>query len=155
MYRIGRIQMDVDLITALLERWHPEIYIFHLSFDEMTITLQDVSILTGLPVNDDPVIGVDPMLIILEWQALCLQLLGFEPDAQFFDHSRLGIEYLDDRYRYFHIRDDAPKKMVQQYVKGQVLRLLSGVLLSDTSLNKIKLIFLSLLEDLDFACRLS
>ena len=51
--------------------------------------------------------------------------------------------------------DDAPEEMVQQYVRGQVLRLLGGVLLPDTSSNKMKLMFLSLLEDLDFTRRLS
>ena len=87
VYWIDRIQMDVGLITALLERWRPETHTFHLPFGEMTITLQDVSILTGLPVDGDQVTGVDLMLTILEWQALCLRLLGFEPDVQFFDHS--------------------------------------------------------------------
>ncbi|XP_073107276.1 serine/threonine-protein phosphatase 7 long form homolog [Elaeis guineensis] len=121
----------------------------------LAANLQDVSILTGLPVDGDPVTGVDPTLTIPEWQALCLRLLGFEPDAHFFDHSRLRIECLDDRYRHFHIADDAPEEMVQQYVRGQVLRLLGGVLLPDTSSNKMKLMFLPLLEDLDFARRLS
>ena len=86
---------------------------FHLPFNEVTITLQDVSILTGLLVDGDPVTGVDPTLIIPEWQALCLRLLGFEHDVQFFDYSRLRIEYLDDRYRHFHIEDDTPEEMVQ------------------------------------------
>ena len=86
---------------------------------------------------------------------MCLRLLGFEPDAYFFDHSRLRIKCLNDRYRYFHIADDAPEEMVQQYVRGQVLRLLGGILLPDTSSNKMKLMFLSLLEDLDFARRLN
>ena len=36
-----------------------------------------------------------------------------------------------------------------------MLRLLDGVLLSDTSSNKMKLIFLPLLKDLEFAHRLS
>ena len=62
---------------------------------------------------------------------------------------------MDDRYRHFHIADDAPEEMMQQYVRGQVLRLLGGVLLPDTSSNKMKLMFLPLLEDLDFARRLS
>ena len=97
MYQIGCIQMNVGLITTLLERWRLETHTFHLPFGEATITLQDVSILTELSVDDDPVIEVDPMLSILEWQALCLRLLGLELDVQFFDHSRLRIECLDDR----------------------------------------------------------
>ena len=40
-------------------------------------------------------------------------------------------------------------------VRGQMLQLLGDVLLSDISSNKMKLMFLPLLEDLDFACRLS
>ena len=110
VYRIGHIQMDVGFITALLERWHPETHTFHLPFGEATITLQDISIFIRLSVDGNLVTGVDPTLTIPEWQTLCLRLLGFEPDIQFFDHSRLRIEYLDDRYRYFHIGDDAPRK---------------------------------------------
>ena len=62
---------------------------------------------------------------------------------------------MDDHYQYLHIRDDALEEMVQQYVRSQTLRLLRGNLLSDTSSNKMKLIFLSLLENLDFTRRLS
>ena len=62
---------------------------------------------------------------------------------------------MDDHYQYFHIGDDALDEILQQYVRGQVLRLLGGVLLSDTSSNKMKLMFLPLLKDLEFACRLS
>ena len=60
--------------------------IFHLPFDEATMTLQDVSVLTGLSVDGDAVTGADPMLSIPKWQATCFRLLGFEPEAQFFDH---------------------------------------------------------------------
>ena len=66
VYQIGRIQMDVGLITVLLERWRPETHTFHLLFGEATITLQDVSILTGLSVDGDLVTEVDPTLTILE-----------------------------------------------------------------------------------------
>ena len=62
---------------------------------------------------------------------------------------------MDDYYRYFHIGDDTPEEMVRQYVRSYILRLLRGVLLPDTSSNKVKLMFLPLLEDLDFTHRLS
>ena len=46
-------------------------HIFHLLFGETTITLQDVGILTRLSIDREVVIGADPTLSILEWQAIC------------------------------------------------------------------------------------
>ncbi|KAL3619208.1 hypothetical protein CASFOL_036778 [Castilleja foliolosa] len=40
-----------NLIAAFVERWHPETNTFHLPFGEMTITLDDVLCLTGLPIE--------------------------------------------------------------------------------------------------------
>ncbi|KAL3651720.1 hypothetical protein CASFOL_004722 [Castilleja foliolosa] len=42
---------DKNVITAFVERWHPETNSFHLPFGEMTITLDDVMCLTGLLIN--------------------------------------------------------------------------------------------------------
>ncbi|KAL3649772.1 hypothetical protein CASFOL_006175 [Castilleja foliolosa] len=42
---------DKNVITAFVERWHPETNSFHLPFWEMTITLDDVMCLTGLPIE--------------------------------------------------------------------------------------------------------
>ena len=117
--------------------------------------LQDVSILIGLLIDDEAVTGADPTLSIPKQQAMCYRLLGFQLEAQFFDHSRLRMECLDDHYQYLYIEDDAPEKMVRQYVRSYILQLLGSALLSDTSSNKVKLMFLPLLEDLDFTCRLN
>lgn len=38
------------VITAFVERWYPETNMFHMSFGEMTITLDDVSTLLAIPV---------------------------------------------------------------------------------------------------------
>lgn len=38
------------VVSAFVERWYPLTNIFHMSFGEMTITLDDVSCLLGIPV---------------------------------------------------------------------------------------------------------
>jgi Plant mobile domain len=45
------------LISAIIERWRRETHTFHLSVDEMTVMLEDVSCLWGLPINRFPFIG--------------------------------------------------------------------------------------------------
>lgn len=49
-------EVDKVLVTAFVERWHPETNTFHLPFGEMTITLDDVYCLTGLQVIGQPVV---------------------------------------------------------------------------------------------------
>ena len=44
-------QNDIALIRALVERWRPETNTFHFPFGEMTITLEDVYMLMGLPIS--------------------------------------------------------------------------------------------------------
>uniref|UniRef100_A0A2N9EEU1 Aminotransferase-like plant mobile domain-containing protein n=1 Tax=Fagus sylvatica TaxID=28930 RepID=A0A2N9EEU1_FAGSY len=51
--KLGFIKMDWALITALVERWHQETHTFHLPHGEMTITLQDVEVMLGLPVDGE------------------------------------------------------------------------------------------------------
>ena len=51
--RSRRFPFDRSLLTALVDRWRPETHTFHLPFGEMTPTLQDVSLLLGLPIAGD------------------------------------------------------------------------------------------------------
>jgi len=44
--------IDPDLICAFVERWHEETSSFHLLFREMIVTLDDVSYLLHLPIDD-------------------------------------------------------------------------------------------------------
>ncbi|KAL0353492.1 UNVERIFIED_CONTAM: Serine/threonine-protein phosphatase 7 long form [Sesamum angustifolium] len=57
VYKAGRMRLDHALITALVERWRPETHTFHLPVGEATVTLQDISVLWGLPVDGDPITG--------------------------------------------------------------------------------------------------
>jgi hypothetical protein len=50
--------INASLIAGFVERWRPETHTFHMPFGEMTVTLQDVSALWGLPIRGIPVGGV-------------------------------------------------------------------------------------------------
>ena len=43
--------IDHSLICAFVERWHEETSSFHLPFEEITVTLNDVSCLLHLPID--------------------------------------------------------------------------------------------------------
>ncbi len=66
------MQLDFALLTARVERWRPETHTFHFTSGEATVTLQDVEIITGLPVDGRPVIGSTD----LNWAQMVHDLLG-------------------------------------------------------------------------------
>jgi predicted secreted protein len=46
--------MNAAALTALVDRWRPETHTFHLRAGEMAPTLQDVSMILGLPIQGEP-----------------------------------------------------------------------------------------------------
>ncbi|CAK8544746.1 unnamed protein product [Lathyrus sativus] len=51
LQRTSLTKIDTNLVSAFEERWHLETSSFHMSFGEMTITLDDVSCLLHLPIK--------------------------------------------------------------------------------------------------------
>ncbi|CAK8536887.1 unnamed protein product [Lathyrus sativus] len=51
LQRTSLTKIDTNLVLAFVERWHLETSSFHMSFGEMTITLDDVSCLLHLPIR--------------------------------------------------------------------------------------------------------
>ncbi|PKU72586.1 Serine/threonine-protein phosphatase 7 long form like [Dendrobium catenatum] len=49
--------MDHSLLIALVERWSPQTNSFHLPVGEMSITLQDVTLILGLQIDGSALVG--------------------------------------------------------------------------------------------------
>uniref|UniRef100_A0A0Q3VTD5 Aminotransferase-like plant mobile domain-containing protein n=1 Tax=Setaria italica TaxID=4555 RepID=A0A0Q3VTD5_SETIT len=50
--------IDGSLLTAMVNRWRPETHISHLPCGEMIVTMQDVAMILGLPLEGLPVTGI-------------------------------------------------------------------------------------------------
>ncbi len=87
-------QYDQQLMMAFIERWRPETHTFILPNGEMTVTLEDVTVLTGLPVNGTSVIGRTD----IDWRNLCVQLLGIEPTRALLKGQYIGVGWLDGNF---------------------------------------------------------
>jgi hypothetical protein len=143
------IKLDWHLITTLVERWRPETHTFHLPSGEMTITLEDVSIQLGLPVDGLPV----TRLIDSKWRELCIRLLGVDPYSPQLSGSRLSLNWLAQQFP--PLAADADDVTVEKYAWMYILQLMGGSIFADKSQDKVHLMFLTLLEDFDVAGKYS
>ncbi|XP_070049698.1 serine/threonine-protein phosphatase 7 long form homolog [Nicotiana tomentosiformis] len=130
---IGRLQLDWSLITALIERWRPETHTFHLSIGKATITLQDVEVLYGLPVDGHLVSLSND---IREYTGVFL--VGQKSRAH-----RQHLEAMDT-----DITDNTPELHIHRYTRLLLLLMFEG-LFPNTSGNLVTLRFLHYLERLD------
>ena len=51
---------DRSLLSCLVDRWRPETHTFHFPWGEMAPTLQDVSMILGLPLSGAAIGPLDP-----------------------------------------------------------------------------------------------
>ena len=143
--RVRFIRLDWHLITALVERWHPETHTFHFPHGEATITLQDVAVQLGLPVDGLPVTGSTRV----DWRQLCLELLGVVPPDDRLHGSRLSLVWLTEHFQ--DLAFDADEAAIQCYARAYILQLMGGCLFMDKSGNNMHLLFLPLLADFEMA----
>ncbi|KAJ7968770.1 Serine/threonine-protein phosphatase 7 long form-like [Quillaja saponaria] len=120
--KLGFIQLDWHLVTALVERWRPETHTFHLPHGEVTITLQDVSILLGLAVDGEVVSGVVGGNIYTD----CERLLGVVPPDRAIKGSTLNLQWLVTTFSDLPV--DADDITVQRYARAYILQLIGGFL---------------------------
>ncbi|KAG8498242.1 hypothetical protein CXB51_007042 [Gossypium anomalum] len=107
-----------DLISALVERWRPETHTFHLSCGECTVTLEDVALQFGLPIDGDTVTGVSA---IAEPAALCYSLLGASPDDAESTFSELKFTWLKANFQHLSDNVTVEELAVRTYSWGSAV----------------------------------
>ena len=150
VYKSNRPAIDRSLITALVERWRPETHTFHFRTGEATITLQDVEVLYGLPVNGDPVLGNEMIRTIEDWQNICQRLLGFVPSREDFKTNSIKVAAFNSHMlSQPHLSNMATQDMVNQKARCFMFWMIAGMMMADTSGGYLKLMYLPMLEDVN------
>ncbi|KAF1866337.1 hypothetical protein Lal_00024344 [Lupinus albus] len=143
-YNLSHIPSTINnhLVTALVERWRPETHTFHLPNGECTITLEDVAYQLGLPIDGDVVTGPTS----LDWEMICLNLLGAIPTDKQIIGQRIQMSWLDSTFQ--QLPDDANDIVIHQHARAFILRMIGSFLMPDTYGSRVHLMYLSLLQDL-------
>ena len=150
VYKSNRPAIDRSLITALVERWRPETHTFHFRTGEATITLQDVEVLYGLPMNGDPVLGNEMIRTIEDWQNICQRLLGFVPSREDFKKNSIKVAAFNSHMlSQPHLSNMATQDMVNQKARCFMFWMIAGMMMADTSGGYLKLMYLPMLEDVN------
>ncbi|KAK5793980.1 hypothetical protein PVK06_035167 [Gossypium arboreum] len=121
---IQTFDLRYDLLSALVEYWRPEIHTFHLSNGECTVTLEDVALQLGLPIDERAITGVSA---IAEPIALCYNLLGVLRNNAESKFTGLRFSWLKANFE--HLSTNATEQEVMC-----VARALSGYRIGDQKL---------------------
>ncbi|KAG8481534.1 hypothetical protein CXB51_026308 [Gossypium anomalum] len=132
-----------DLISVLVERWHPETHTFHLPCGECTVTLEDVALHFVLLIDGSVVTGVS---VIAEPAALCYSLLGASPGDDESNFSNLKFTWLKANFEYLSV--NATKEELMYAARAYIMHIIGGVLMPNANNNRVHLQYLPLLANL-------
>ncbi|KAL9678170.1 hypothetical protein QQ045_016009 [Rhodiola kirilowii] len=141
LYYMQNYEVDWSFMTALVERCRSETHTFHLHHGEMIITLENVDVLTQIPIEGRAVITNQKVD-----KALCLRLLGVVPPTGRRDTSVRRTWFTDNMKE---LPEEASEKVIQRYARAYILVMLGSSLFLDSLGSDVSLHYLPLLADLD------
>lgn len=142
--RMGSIPGNATIINALVERWRPETNTFHIPCGEDTITLEDVHMLSGLPVNGFAVTGhpcLDKQQLIEDY------LIAIPPSNRETVGRTIKMSWLAQVLLSELPTETSSEDFVDRWTRSLLLMFIGGTLLADKSDNKVHLQYLQLLVD--------
>lgn len=146
--RVSSLQLDWSLLSALVERWRPETHTFHLPMGECTVTLQDVGVLLGLPIDGNPVMCDPSPSPNMTWVDTVGSIFGAVPPTSRFNGSRLQLSWFSSTTRHT-LSEDASDDEVRHHTRCYLIQLLGGCLFTDHSGGSIHCMWVHFVRDLD------
>ncbi|KAK2987816.1 hypothetical protein RJ640_024443 [Escallonia rubra] len=134
--------LDRHLIGALVERWRSETNTFHFPLGEMTITLEDVGFILGLPVTGRPVIAPPPEATN---KRTARDFFTSIPQEQF-SRGGINLKWLVDTYKV--LPENYTGEMLVLYTQAFLLWVMGAILFPTTSKNTVSVKYLPLLGNL-------
>ena len=153
LFKVPDMEVNYALITALVERWHPETHTFHLPYGEMGITLQDIAVMLGIPVDGLPV----TRRTNLKWNEVCRDLLGHEPPPVIPNSNKSTLTGVKIKYKWLDAQFVAPlaanadDKVMQQNARYHLLVQMGALLFMEKSTNRVSLLTLPLFNPISNA----
>ncbi|KAL5161667.1 Serine/threonine-protein phosphatase 7 long form [Glycine soja] len=141
--KLAQLKVNGALVNAFIERWRPETHTFHLKCGEATITLQDVSVLLGIPVDGRPLIGNTN----IDWFELFHELLGVMPDDAAVDGNSIKLSWLSSHFANIH-HFTGNQEGLERFARAWILRFIGGIMFVDKSSKRVHFKYLQFLRDL-------
>ncbi|XP_015954227.1 protein MAIN-LIKE 1-like [Arachis duranensis] len=133
------------MLAALVERWRPETHTFVLSIGEVTVTLEDVAHIFGLPIDGEPVSGwTDSSSDFVQSQGIAI--FGREPSVSHNAKSYIKLGWVR-RIRDAELLDT--EESIRRYVRCHIFCLLGSTLFTDKSTAYAHAKYLPLLCDFE------
>uniref|UniRef100_A0A8I6X1H3 Aminotransferase-like plant mobile domain-containing protein n=1 Tax=Hordeum vulgare subsp. vulgare TaxID=112509 RepID=A0A8I6X1H3_HORVV len=118
--------LNLTAITALMDRWRPERHSFHLALGEMTITLEDIGMISRLPIEGRALTG---KVKSKGWRQRVVGLVGVEPSPWIHETKKdprpSVVLYSWVRQHFYECLEDASPAVMERYDRAYLWNLLT------------------------------
>lgn len=147
LQRTSMKMVDANLLSAFVERWHPETSSFHMPFGEMTITLYDVACLLHIPIRGD-FYNRPPSVSEEGAAALAEELLGVTYDEARAETTRNRGGYYRQEWLYRLFDMHHQTGMLDCAARAYMLLLVGCTVFTDKSFTLVEAKYLPLFRNL-------
>ena len=146
--RVFALQLYWSLLSALVERWRQETHTFHLPMGGVTVTLQDVAVLLGRPIDGHALISDCIPEPSTSWKDMVASIFGQAPEDSRINGSRIQMSFFRGLTP-GRSDDGASAEEVLLHTRVYLVDLIGGILFTDHSGGYIHPMYLLFLRDLD------